>query len=260
MVYLRSCIFNLYFYVVTFSMTVLCSPLLLLPRGYASAAMTRWAHWMSTALRAIAGIRVEVRGAEHLPHGPVLMAAKHQSTWDTFAFFTLAKDPAYVLKQELSYLPFYGWFAKKVAMVFVDRGAQAKALRHMIAQSKDRVAEGRSIVIFPEGTRSAPGSSKDYKPGVAALYKNLDIPCVPVALNSGLYWPRREFIRRPGTIVVEFLPAIEPGLPRKEFSKRLEQDIESACLALFEEGVADLKEQDAEYEPPRAKSSLTQES
>ena len=260
MVYLRSCIFNLYFYVVTFTMTVVCSPLLVLPRSYASAAMTRWAHWVTTALRVIVGIQVEVRGQDNLPEGPVLLASKHQSTWDTFAFFTLVKDPAYVLKQELSYLPFYGWFAKKVAMVFVDRGAQAKALRHMIAQSKERVAAGRPIVIFPEGTRSAAGSSKDYKPGVAALYKNLDMPCVPVALNSGLYWPRREFVRRPGTIVIEFLPAIEPGLPRKEFSKRLEQDIETACLTLFEEGVAALRSRDAEYQPPVKKTSVTQES
>ncbi len=171
-------------------------------------------------------------GRERLPAGPCILAGKHQAMWDTVAVPLLTPDPALVLKRELLMVPFYGWYARKAQMIALDRGAHASALRSLLRQAKDRIAAGRSVAIFPEGTRKKPGAPTDYKPGVAAIYAQLGVPCAPFALNSGHFW--KGWRRYPGVIVIEFLPVIEPGLKRAEFMAALESGIETATARLGE--------------------------
>jgi 1-acyl-sn-glycerol-3-phosphate acyltransferase len=186
-------------------------------------------------LRVIAGTQLEVRGREHLPAGAALIASKHQSAWDTFGLIPL-HDPALVMKAELGRIPLYGWFSRKFGMILIPREKRAAALRQLLTDAKERAAEGRHILIFVEGTRKAPDAPPDYKSGTTALYEALDVPCVPLALNTGLFWPRRGFVRRPGTMIVEFLPAIAPGGNRKAFVPELQQQIEAATARLVAEG------------------------
>lgn len=232
MIELRALLFYLVFFGSGTLFLSLALPALLMPRRVTIRVGEVWFSFVLAALRLICGISHEVRGRENLPASPCIIAAKHQSAWDTIAFVTFLDDAAYVIKQELRQIPVYGWLLTKAAMVPVDRAAGAKALRHMIKTARVRLAEGRNIVIFPEGTRTAPGERRAYHPGVAALYSQLAVPVVPVALNSGLFWPRRAFLKRPGHIVVEILPAIAPDLPRAEFMDRLETAIESATARL----------------------------
>lgn len=239
---LRSLAFNLIFYVNLIAFLVGGAMFLFTPRSWSMAALKVWARTSLWLLRAIAGVQHEVRGRQHIPQGAALVAGKHQSLWETFALLPALEDPAIVLKRELTWIPLFGWFAVKFKMIPVDRGAAASALKSLIAAARAAVSANRQIVIFPEGTRRAPDAEADYKPGAAALYLQLDVPCVPFALNSGLYWPRRKFLRHPGTIIVEFLPAIPPGLKRREFSAQLEAAIETATAALVREGIqADFK-------------------
>jgi len=232
---IRSLLFAAAFYIVTAGMVVFGSFLMLGPRSWAMAALALHGRICVWLLRVICGTKVEVRGREKLPAGAALVAAKHQSAWDTFALVPLTHDPAMIMKRELMWIPFYGWFSVKFQMIFVRREAGPSALRRMVRDAKDRAAQGRHIVLFPEGTRRAPGAPPDYKSGVTMLYEQLGVPCCPVALNSGLYWPRRSFMRYPGTIIVEFLDPIPPGLPRKEFIARLQDAIETASARLVAE-------------------------
>jgi 1-acyl-sn-glycerol-3-phosphate acyltransferase len=231
----RSLLFNLLFYVTTTLFVVVGSPLLLAPRRWAMIGLRTHARFELFLMRVIVSTRLEVRGAEKLPPGACLIAAKHQSAWETFALIPLFRDPALLMKRELFFIPFHGWFSRKFEMIPVDRDKGPSALRRMLREAKLRVAAGREIIIFPEGTRRAPGAAPDYKTGVVLLYDALGVPCVPVALNSGLFWPRRSLTRRPGTIVVEFLDPIPPGLGRVEFLARLERTIEDASTRLLAE-------------------------
>jgi 1-acyl-sn-glycerol-3-phosphate acyltransferase len=237
----RSLVFNAVFYAHIVVCMVAILPLLLAPRKVLIRAVQAWARSVLWLLRVIAGTRVEFRGRGNIPHGAVLVAAKHQSLWETFALLTVFDDPAFVLKRELMWLPLWGWLAWRSGMVPVNRGAGSSALADMNERARAETARGRQILIFPEGTRRAPGAEPAYKFGIAHLYANLDVPCLPVALNSGLYWPRRRFIRRPGTILVEFLEPIPPGLPRKEFMDALQARIETASERLLAEGQAQLR-------------------
>ena len=232
---LRSLVFAAAFYIVTALFLLLGSWLLLAPRAWAMYGLKLHARTSCWLLRVIAGVKMEVRGREHLPDAPCLVVSKHQSAWDTFALIPLFSDPAIVLKDELKWIPFYGWFCVKFAHILVKRDRAAVALKTMIADAQDRAKAEREIVIFPEGSRMAPGAAPGYKPGYVALYEGLNLPCVPVALNSGLYWPRRSLMRYPGTIIVEFLPPFPPGMPRKEFRRMLEERLEAACDRLIAE-------------------------
>ena len=233
---IRSTLFNAAFYSVTACFLLFGSPLLLCPRSWAMAGLSAHARTCCWLLRTIVGTRLDVRGRENLPKGAALIAAKHQSAWDTFGLIPLLHDPAVVMKAELAAIPVYGWFSRKFGMIFVSREQKARALKTMLAEARDRAAAGRHILIFPEGTRQAPGAPPDYKSGVAAVYESLNLPCVPVALNSGLFWPRRQFHRYPGTIIVEFLPQIPAGTPRRIFMAKLEEQIETATGLLVAEG------------------------
>lgn len=232
---LRSLIYAAAFYLVTATMLIGLSWLLLAPRSWAMAGLKLHARISLWLLKTIVGTRMEVRGRENLPDGPILVVAKHQSTWDTFALIPLFSDPAIVLKDELKWIPFYGWFCVKFRHILVRREKAAVALKFLVAEARDRIAQGRQVVIFPEGTRMPPGAPPDYKPGYVALYDALGVPTVPLALNSGVFWPRRKLMRYPGTIVVSLLPPIPPGLPRKVARERIEGAIETETRRLLEE-------------------------
>ncbi len=232
---LRSLLFNAAFYLVTMLFTVLGSFLLLAPRAWPMACFRFYSWVIVRLMKLICGTGLEVRGHDRLPAAPALVAAKHQSAWDTVALPMLLQDPSIVMKRELAWIPLYGWFAAKFGMIFVRREAGPAALRRMGRDAAARAAQDREVLIFPEGTRRAPGAPPDYRPGVLHLYETLGVPCCPVALNSGLFWPRRSLRRYPGTIVVEFLEPIPPGLPRKEFSERLQRAIETATDRLIRE-------------------------
>ena len=189
-------------------------------------------------------IEYEFRGLEHLPKdGPFIVASKHQSAWDTLIYNIIILDCAYVVKRELLWFPFFGWFLWRVGMIGIDRKGGASSIKYLISVCKQRLSEGRSIIIFPQGTRTPPGATEPYLPGVSALYSHCNAPVVPAALNSGLFWPRRSFVKRSGKIIVEFLPAIEPGQPRRAFAAELEAAIEPATARLEAEGRAILEAQ-----------------
>jgi 1-acyl-sn-glycerol-3-phosphate acyltransferase len=217
-------------------MHVVCLPLLLGPRSWIYAAAGLWIDVTLWLLKVVVGLDGRVVGAENLPRGgpggSVIFAAKHQSAWETLFLSRYLGYPAFVLKKELLSIPLFGWYLKKVGMIAIDRKAGASALRDMTRQSAQVFAENRSLQSFPEGTRVAPGQQKPYQPGIAGLYGQLKVPIVPVALNSGLFWGRKAFVKRPGTITVEFLPPIQPGLDRKALMKDLESRIETAANAL----------------------------
>lgn len=235
MLMLRSVLFAVAFYAVTALFLLLGSWLLLAPRPWAMYGLRLHGLASLWLLRWIAGTRIEVRGRENLPAPPFLVAAKHQSAWDTFALVPIFSDPAIVLKEELKWIPLYGWFCQKFEHILVRRERAAVALKTMVADARQRASDNREVLIFPEGTRRMPGAGPDYKPGVTALYEGLGLPCVPLALNSGCFWPRRHLTRYPGTVVVELLPPIPAGLPRAEFRSRVETAIETACDRLLEE-------------------------
>jgi 1-acyl-sn-glycerol-3-phosphate acyltransferase len=227
--YLRSALFN-----VLAGLWTLLLMVVIVPAGpfMSPGGMRRYARfWMrgvQAMLRAIVGLRYEVRGLDRLPDRPVIIASKHQSAWETVFFHLVRVDTVIGLKHELTRIPLFGWYLMIAHNIRIDRGGAARALRSLIDGAKAAVAEGCSILIFPEGTRRKPGDAPDYKPGVAALYRELGVPVVPVALNSGLFWGRQSFLKRPGTITVEFLEPIEPGMERKAFMELLERRIETA--------------------------------
>ncbi len=210
-------------------------PMVLLPRRGFRLFVLLWAGGNSFIFRFIVGIRVEIRGCVNIPVGPAIIASKHQSEWETNIFLRLVTDPVYIMKKELGYIPGYGLYARKMNMIFIDRSGYAKTLRKLVQDARKVIASGRAVVIFPEGTRVDPGKKLPYRPGVAALYGNLDLAVTPVVHNSGLCWPKQSFRKYAGTIVLQFLPPIEPGLERQEFMTRLESEMEQAADELMAE-------------------------
>lgn len=236
---IRSLLYQLLFLPWTLVLSLAYLPLLALA---SRRRMQRFAtFWLEGALvlqHRILGLSFVVRGRENLPEGAVIIAAKHQSAWDTMVFHHLVGDPAFILKKELLSLPFIGWYLQKTGQVAIDRRAGIKALKLMVEGAKRALADGRQIVIFPEGHRQPPGVAGEYHSGVAMLYASCGVPVVPVALNSGLFWGRNAFFRRPGRIILEFLPAIPPGLDRKTFMGTLQDRIETACRSLEAEAIS----------------------
>ncbi len=254
----RSVVFVVWMYGLMVIMGLLCAPALLGPRAWSRACLMVWLRLVFWGLSAICGIRVEVRGAQRLPTGPALVAMKHQSMVDTLWPWLALPDPAIILKRSLAYLPVFGWYAMKLKNIAIDRAAGASALRAMGKAAAERAADNRQILIFPEGTRGEPGQRYEYKPGVAALYKAMNAPCTPIALNSGLYWPGHGIQRNPGTIVIEVLEPIPPGLDRKTFMTTLETRIETAAAALLAEaGGAPAPDTAADPARPTSEASPT---
>ena len=227
--WLRSALFMVWFLIATTILSMVFLPVLIGPRGATVWLARLWSRITFWGLKVFAGIDWEIRGTP--PRGAVLVASKHMSMWDTMALYLALDAPAIVLKRSLLYIPFYGWFLWKATAIAIDRSAGARALRKMSQAAESVLREGRSILIFPEGTRKKPGAPPDYKPGVAGLYAMLEVDCVPVALNSGVHWTG--FFKRPGTIVLEFLEPIPRGLKRPAFMTLLEMRIETATNRLL---------------------------
>jgi len=236
----RSLVFNALFYVNTALWLIAALPTFFMPYRAIIEVAKAWGRFNRALTRMVAGIDYEIRGAEKIPRGPVIVAAKHQSAWETFALLSLFDNPTFIIKRELQWIPIFGWFTIKGRMVPVQRGAGSQTLTNMIERARIELSRGRQLVIFPEGTRRAPGAEPRYKYGVAQLYAAEGVPCIPIALNSGLFWPRRSLRRNPGTILVEVLDPILPGLDKDVFLERLKNEIETATARLIAKSQAKL--------------------
>ena len=237
MTIVRSTVFQVLFFSWTALMCVALLPAISVPRSAAVGLIRFWSRSVLWLLARVVGLTYEVRGRDHIASASTVYAFKHQSAWETIALFLLLDDPAVVLKKELLAIPLVGWYLRRLNMIAIKRDAHATALRHMIESARREFAHDRPIVVFPEGTRTPPGARRTYHPGIAALYRELEVPVVPVALNSGLFWQRRALIKRPGRITIEFLPVIPVGLSRQAFMSTLEERIEAATAALVHEAV-----------------------
>lgn len=231
MIVLRSLAFNVLFYASLIVQMFFWSPYyFLVSRDRAWFVPKFWSRSSLWLMEKVAGTKSEISGMENLPEGSFILAPKHQSFWDTIAFFPFLKDPVYILKRELTWIPFFGWYIGKMRMIPVDRGSRSKALRAVTAAAKAEFARNpRQLIIYPEGTRRPPGAEPAYKYGIVEIYTQLGLPVVPVAHQAGLFWPRRKFLRYPGVIRARFLPPIPAGLGKDEFMRRLVGDTERAC-------------------------------
>lgn len=239
MTFLRSTLFFVYFVLASVVIHLAALPAFLMPPRAALFAGAVWCDAVLWGLKTFAGMHIQVRGA--VPQDAMLVAAKHMSMLDTIALYASMKRPIFIYKRSLELVPLFGWFIRKSGMISIDREGGASTLRKMAGRARAAISAGHAVVIFPEGTRKRPDAPPDYKSGVAALYAQLGGPCVPVALNTALYWTGPiGLIKKKGTVVIEFLEAIPPGLKRREFMAALEQRIESACAALLAEGRAEL--------------------
>ncbi|UCH72989.1 MAG: 1-acyl-sn-glycerol-3-phosphate acyltransferase [Rhodospirillales bacterium] len=235
MMLVRSLLFAVTFTATTVMMSLLILPGLVLPYRFVLVYKQVWLKVVLWQIQTVIAIDFEERGRANIPAGPVIFAAKHQSAWDTLGPSLLHPEMVYVLKRELTWIPAWGWYLIRVGMIPIDRSKGPKALKGLVHRAREAIAKGRSVLIFPQGTRTAPGAKRPYLPGVAALYAGLDVPVVPVALNSGLFWPRRQLRKWPGTITLEYLEPISPGLDRKSFMKELADRIEPATARLESE-------------------------
>lgn len=242
MLIVRSVVYNILFYLNLMLLLIVAIPTLVLPYRAIIAVAKFWGRSNLWLLRLVCGTRVEFRGLEKISPGALLVAAKHQSTWETFVLVTLFDDPVFIIKRELQWLPFFGWYAIKGRQIPVNRGARGQALIAMTERARIELSRGRQLIIFPEGTRRPAGAEPQYKYGVTHLYAATGVACLPIALNSGLFWPRRSFLRYPGTIRVEILDPIKPGLDKEAFSERLRDDIETATARLIAQGERELAE------------------
>ncbi len=233
----RSVLFNIALYLNFTILGVLFSPVLLLPQKWGWPVVRVWASSSLWWHRLICGVGEDVRGLENRPAGGYIVACKHQSSWETLRLVTLVEKPAFILKRELMWMPIFGWYLYRFGQIPVDRGKRSVALAAMTENAKRAIANGQQIIIFPEGTRRPPGADPHYRYGIVHLYKTLGVPCLPIAVNSGLFWPRRSSVHIPGTVRVDILPPIEAGLGGDEFAERLQSDIESASNALIEEAL-----------------------
>ncbi len=239
---LRAIVFTASLYLSLIVIMVIASPVLLMPRRMLMSVVRFWGRWFVILCRVVGGIGMEVRGREKIPPGPLLVASKHQSLWETFALISLFDDPCFILKQELTWIPLFGWYATKARMLPVDRRGGGRVLVELNQRAHEEVRQdqGRQILFFPEGTRRPPGAPPAYRNGVSHVYQSLGVPCLPVALNSGLFWPRRSLALKRGTIIVEILDPIPPGLPRNAFAALVQERIETASARLLAEGAASL--------------------
>lgn len=240
MTWLRSLLFNLFFFGFGATYATLILPVMLLPRRWLMPPMRFWAGSVVWGLRVICGVRLRVTGREHLPTGgAALIAAKHQSAFDTIVWLWLLPDAAYIVKRELLRVPVWGWLMWGSGQIAVDRLAGASAMRHLLRKGQAAAAEGRQLVIFPEGTRVAPGEHRPFQPGIAALAAATGLPVIPVATDSGLRWGRRAFHKRPGILNIAVLPPLPAGLRRDDLLRRLEEAIEPAMRSFSQSRAVD---------------------
>lgn len=254
MLFARSLLFKICFVLATLAEMLLFAPFyFFLPHKAAWFVPRFWARSVFWLQKHIIGLDYHFEGLENLPQSAYIIAAKHQSAWETMALPLILPDPTFILKRELLWIPFFGWYLAKMGMVPINRGAPLQALRDLINKSHEKVAQNRQIVIFPEGTRKEAGEAAEYKAGVYPLYADLNLPIVPVALNAGLYWSKKRFCLYPGTIRCRFLPPIAPGLKRKDFMQKLENVIEGECRLLLREAA---QCENPPFIPPAAQKQL----
>lgn len=236
--WIRSLAFNGAFYVWTFLCAVLFLPVLIFPRLFVLKVAKLWIYGVVWICEHILGLHIKIVGKERFLTLPVIFASKHQSAWETIIFHYFLTDPSIVLKRELMWIPFFGWYLKKLKMVPLSRSKKngVHDLKNLLREADEAIAQGRPIVIFPEGTRSRPGQKPTYHSGVASLYLHLNIPVIPIAHNAGLFWPRRGFLKYPGCITLALLEPIQPGLSRQEFMRILEDKIEMKTNELMSQG------------------------
>lgn len=227
MTWLRSALFNIMLPLWTAVVGIFCLPLLLGRWSMAMWAIRLWTRGAAFMARWLLGIRTRLVGRENLQPGTVIYAAKHQSAWETMALVPLLGSPAIVLKQELMKLPFIGWYATRALMIPVDRDGSTRAMRAMLRAAAQAQADGRPVLIFPEGTRTPPGEQPPLLPGLTGLYRSLEVPVVPMALDSGLVWGRESFMKKSGVITVVIHPSVEAGLPRDVMVERVRRAINS---------------------------------
>lgn len=237
-VLLRSILFNIALYVNFLVQAILFSPVLLLPERCFWPIARFWVRSTLWLHATICGIDDEIRGRENIPTGGFLVASKHQSSWEALRLVELFPRPTFILKRSLLWVPLFGWYLKKAHMVPVDRGGGSAAIAAMTRHARQAIRENRQIIIFPEGTRRPPLAPPQYRHGVARLYRDLGVQCLPVALNSGLFWPRRKLVHRRGTIVMTILPPIPPGRDTERFGRELEAAIEAATEDVIAESLA----------------------
>lgn len=238
MTFVRSLVFNILFFTYGTFFSIVLIFTLPFPRRVLQRGLGVWMRLTMATLKVVAGIDVEFRGLNNLPSGAAIIVSKHLSAWETGIFLTILDDATYVLKKQLLSIPFYGLLLRKAKMIAIDRDGGASSLKKLVTESHAALDDGRKVVIFPEGTRAAVGDKLPYHPGVAAVYKKAEVPVIPVAHNSGLFWPRRKFLKQPGCIVLEYLEPMPTGLDRKSFMAELESRIETASNRLIEEGRA----------------------
>ncbi len=238
MILLRSLLFHTSFYLLTAVLAIIGLPILLLDRHHVQSYAKFWTGSTVWLLEKICNVRVEWHGLENLAPGACIIASKHQSTLETMALTTKSADFSFILKRELVAIPLLGWYLKGAGQLGIDRSKGARALSDLARQARAAIEQGRQLIIFPEGTRKPVGNTPDYKPGVALLYSETNAPCIPVALNTGLFWPRHGLIIRPGKTTIAFLPPIGPGHDKKTFLQLLESRIETAAAELAAEALA----------------------
>src|SRR3981189_2791588 len=235
-IFLRSLVYNVLFYALLVFWIIIAIPTFLMPpRAFVTVAKA-WARSSVWLMRVICNIKVDYRGLDKIPKGPLIVASKHQSMWETFALLQFFDQPLFILKRELKWIPLFGWYLIKADMIGIDRTPGGRSLLQMARRAGEEVRRGRQLIIFPEGTRTAVDAPPRYKTGVAQVYVDCGVPCLPVALNSGLFWPRRTFLRYPGRIVVEFLDLLPPGLTRQEFIAQVSTAIDDATNRLVAAG------------------------
>ncbi|TDK34563.1 1-acyl-sn-glycerol-3-phosphate acyltransferase [Rhizobium deserti] len=240
MLLVRSVLFNTAFYVnIIVRMLVLSPVYFLLPRKAAYRIPKAWAASNNWLMAKIVGATFEIEGMENIPEGGCIFAPKHQSAWDTFALLPYQRDPVYILKRELMWIPLFGWYVAKQKMIPVNRGARGKVMVEVMERTKEEMAKGRQLIIYPEGTRRPPGAAPEYRYGIARIYRDVQVPVVPIVAHWGLFWGRRKLIKHPGHFKVRVLPPIEPGLDPDAFYARLQDVLETASDKLLLETVAD---------------------
>jgi 1-acyl-sn-glycerol-3-phosphate acyltransferase len=233
-IFLRSLVYNVLFYLLLAFWIIVGIPTYLMPRWGIVTIAQCWARSSIWLMRVICNTKVEYRGIQKIPKGPLIVASKHQSMWETFALLQFFDSPLFIYKRELGWIPFFGWYLMKAKMIGIDRSGGMRSMMEMARRAPKEIRSGRQLIIFPEGTRTPVDAPPDYMTGVGQIYASSGVPCIPVALNSGLFWPRRTFMRYPGTLVVEFQDPLPPGLPRKEFIPRIMESIEAATGRLVE--------------------------
>ena len=231
--WLRSLIYVVQIYFMMLPIGIVFLPWALVSRAGAIGACKTWSHWAIWSARWMVGIRTDVRGTP--PQGEVMIAAKHQSFFDIIVLVSAVPRPRFIMKQELVRTPIVGWFALRIGCIPVDRGKRGKAITKMLQDVGTGAVRGGQLIIYPQGTRVAPGATPPYKSGTAILYRQIGQPCVPAAVNVGVFWPRHSILRKPGLAVVEFLPEIPPGMTRDAFLPLLTDRIATASDALMRE-------------------------